>query len=329
MIDFQSVFIDFHIFFNVEKTIGRSMHVKKLEVASLAFDESAFYDIGTRFGTNVKPYSKYGLAYDTKNLNPFLMTKDTGPYLNLTRDSGVNIRPVDIKYEHGIYIPINNDKSPSYELGGFRFWYRWEYLAFPTFQIKVLELKFGNVICDGYIVPTEDPERAKFLLVDRVAHTLYPDVAFFVGAQTVVEPYLQAGLWNSIQVVFDRNIENIGKHGSLSLLPGPIWQNIATFENSNESVDYYKSTKLWQDVKNQNPLWSDVDDETWAQITKGNKVANYFVNIQSVHKSILGTESLVSADDNILTFPNSGLTYYSDLGFETYTLKAGNPVTVR
>jgi hypothetical protein len=64
-----------HLEWTVPGIISNPLVVKKMQYASQAFNEVSSNPVGTRFGSPVFPYLKYGSYFDYKSRNPYRIYK--------------------------------------------------------------------------------------------------------------------------------------------------------------------------------------------------------------------------------------------------------------
>jgi hypothetical protein len=122
LVDFNDYYVTVHIELSTNGIINNPIQIKKMSLASLAYDESAFYSISSPDGYNLYPFSRYNKFYVYKNKNPFTVYKDSTSYMHTTADSGISVLPYESAATRGITIPINQQQASSYTLGGVQLW---------------------------------------------------------------------------------------------------------------------------------------------------------------------------------------------------------------
>lgn len=324
---FKSTMMCFHIKMDLRKTLRRAIAVNSLEACSLAFDNDSFYNIGTKYGSQVYPVSKSGLAYLTKTLNPFLITKESAPYLYLTESSGIQVLPEATFYERGIYIPINKDRAPRYKLGAVRIWMRYEYDNFATVPVKIFEINANNVRCHGYLIQDADTNRARIFLYDPDTRMESDNIRYVQEDNEVFRPYLVAGRWVSLSFVFGKDIDMSSTEGSLILMPGMTFQNVGIFQASNEAVQNLSFRSIWDDYETEQWLeLFDSGERDWSDVYRQINKSSYYVDGALLYKSLIGTESITTPDDGVATVNQSDMLFYQDIAFQNFILRPGEPL---
>jgi hypothetical protein len=104
--------------------ISSPIEIKTMQLCSFATDyvQQKFKNgISTKFGQKIYP-SNYVVPsnyYDYKNKRNYLISKDSNPYLYLTKDSGITLTEFTenySNYEDSIMIPINENLEADYNL---------------------------------------------------------------------------------------------------------------------------------------------------------------------------------------------------------------------
>ncbi len=150
-VDFNELAIVYHLEFNIRGILTKPITLRRLELASQAFNDNSFNPVGTRFGVDLFPYTRAGLYYDYKSKNPFSIYKGSTPYLYLNRTSGIEIRgQYDPLKSRGIAIPINRTLSDNYRVSAMQVWMRSDLDKFPLVETE-LNVEVGGVLMKGFL----------------------------------------------------------------------------------------------------------------------------------------------------------------------------------
>ena len=328
---FKNMMMAFHIKFDLRKSLKRLVALNSLEACSLAFDNESFYNIGTKFGTQVYPVSRSGVAMLAKPYNPFVITKESSGYLYLTGDSGIQLMPETTVYERGLYVPINKTKAPNFELGALRFWMRYGYDYFPSVPIKIFEIHSQDTRYIGYLVPDSDKDRARIFVLDANTRQEVDSIKYVQEDMEVFRPYMTSQRWCSVAFVFGSRIDLSREEGYLLLMPGVTFQNIGIFESSNEAIQNLSLRSIWRNYSSGD--WQDVlnpgtGDRPWEEIYKQIHESIFFVDAELIYKSLIGTESVIANDNVPYALSESNVKFYQDIVFRNFVMRAGEPVSV-
>lgn len=326
----NNLLVGIHIKFDVKKSTYKSTVVKRCELTSVCFDNNSLYSIGTKFGSNVYAIARYGNAIVSKTFNPFLITKDSSSYLYLTKNSGITLLDVNTDYERGIYIPINENAVKDFKLGAIRLWLRYNNENFSTERKKLFEISIKNKTYFGYLTKDFDNDRAFIKLIDSLTNEEVKNIKYIQEDIEVSKCVLTSQRWSSISIMFADSIDLNEYAGSLILFPGATYQNIAFYENSNESVYNVIQSDQWLDIKdyNNNSLpddeWNDIDNLKWYQVLNRKLTQTYFIDTIPIYRSLIGTQSEKINDTKpINTKYKSSVNLYKDVTLSSYVLKKG------
>lgn len=327
----HNMMVGLHVRFDVPRARQKSALVKQIEVASIAVDSDKFHLIGTKYGQDVWPFGRSGNAYLPKPYNPFVITKDSAPYLYLTKDSGIQILQESVDYERGIYIPINQSAAPDFKLGAIRMWLRYEDESFPATPRKIFEINSKDRVCHGYLIRDYDTDRARLYLLDTLTDEECANIKYIQEDIDVYRSVLTSERWTSVSIMFGDSISLDRQEGSLILMPGVTFQNIGIYENSNEAIFAMLTNNKWQDIVSEFATWQEViDSGVWDIILNEMSMASYFVDTVPIYRSLIGTESIQIEDNHgQSTVVQSSVKLYSDVEFRTFVLRQAEPYSVR
>ena len=86
-VDFNSLAMFVEVSTSIDGVSDKLVAIDTLQLSSISLNNSHGTPIGTKFGTDVYPYSKNGFYYDFKTRNPFSIYKGSTPYLYLNKNS--------------------------------------------------------------------------------------------------------------------------------------------------------------------------------------------------------------------------------------------------
>jgi len=285
IINFADAYVTFHLELKTDGINTNPVRLHRMSLASLAFDQSTLYPINTTTGNNVYPFVKNGSSYSTKTRNPFLIYKDSMPYLYLTGDSGISTIAYDEidsdSITRGISLPINNGKDEEYSLSGFNIWLCYNQSKLITKSQKLFSVITSDNKYNFYIEPEYGGKRGYLKAYSAIQsrEVPYSNVLLYQNGIEMEKPYLRPSIWSMITVAFPTPLQFNNYIGQLEVNPGIVFNNVALFnQNIERSVD-------------------------------------------DIFESHLGLSHIVASDQTTLSFDNKDLLVYNDIEWTTFSGK--------
>lgn len=285
IVDFKNMYLTFHIEIKSSGINTGNFQLQKMSLASLSFDSNNLFGIGTSNGNKIYPFTRQSVSYSPKLNNPFLIYKESTPYLYLTSESGIQTLPYsDLDNEgfiRGTSIPINISKSQGYQLYGFQIWTLYN----NSYSFNERKKLFGIYANDKEIIFYAEPEyggkRAIISAYEKIAtiETKYTNVIYHqngIKQNIYVEPLK----WSMFTIEFASPLTFNGASGQLELYSGSIFNNISLYNSSINNI---------------------VDD---------------------IFESHLGLSNIVHQDSTTLSIDSDALEFYSGVSWSTFTDKA-------
>ena len=265
LIDFENYYITIHLEMRVRGIKSKPVNVKRMSLTSLAFDESTEYEIGTRSGHSIIPFTRSDLNYNYKSKNPFLIYRDSTPYLYLTGDSGISVLPYNSQSLRGVSFPINDHAAASYKLTGLQFWmfYNKDSVISSTQKIATIIGTEANAgitdFYDIFLIPELNGKRGSLRIYKN--NTLYTNASLFINGRIIDDMKIVPLEWTSVLISFTESNDIIlnSKVGKFEIYEGFLANNVAFFQQ--QFVNFF--SKLTQGEQ-----WSDIDNENWDYPTQ-------------------------------------------------------------
>ena len=260
LIDFENYYITIHLEMRVRGIKSKPVNIKRMSLTSLAFDETSEYKIGTRSGHSIIPFTRSGLNYDYKEKNPFLIYRDSTPYLYLTGDSGISVLSYESENLRGISFPINDHQATNYKLTGLQFWmfYNKDSVISSTQKVATIiatEANAGiNDYYDIFLVPELNGKRGSLKVYKN--DELYTNAKFFINGRIIDEMKIVPLEWTSILISFTdtSDITLNSKIGKFEIYEGFLANNVAFFQQ--EFVNFFSKLTTGRQ-------WTDLDAGDW------------------------------------------------------------------
>lgn len=287
-VNFDDAYITIHMEMKSEGVKTSPTKLQRMSIASLAFDQYDIYALNSPTGNKFYPFTRQASSYSSKIKNPFLIYKDSTPYLYLTGDSGAYSIPYpelvteSSNYERGLSLSINPKRKSTYEINGFHLWINYNKNKFITDREKIFSIYSNNKKIIFYVEPEIRYTRGKVVpyLSEVSGEQIDVNTKMYQnGIQ--MEPYLYPMSWSLISVTFDEPMDFDNTIGQLEIYPGVIFNNVALFE---------------RDINGR------VDD---------------------IFESHLGLSNVVAQDSSTLSVDSDGLDIFTNVTWSTFS---GKPV---
>jgi len=326
-VDFNDLSIVTHLEANLKNSERNNIVVKKLSYASQALNESDASPIGTRFGTDIYPYTKTGIYYDFKKNNPFSIYTGSSPYLYLTKNSGIQLRgKFDPLINRGLLVPINESRAEGFKVIAMQLAVRFDGDYFPYAPTQIFEIQSQDSYIKFYMVAC-DPSgrRAKIYALDARTGLVQDGIGFYWNGKIVKEPIITLQEWGFLGVNFLSSLNFSFFEGAVRLT-GPVLFN---------SISYYQSTNL-QEVQNiserpwfrvrvlgssTQPLRWDFWDSpsfNWNKVLVLSEKSYYGVDPSDVYKSYTGTNKIIVDDERPISIGNYSYTVFTDVNWSQF-----------
>lgn len=289
IIDFNDAYITIHMEMKSPGINTAPIKIQRMSIASLAFDEASLYPIGSGTGQKIYPFTREGISYINKAKNPFLIYKDSTPYLYLTGDSGIQTLPypeiegdASESFRRGMSLPLNQNRKQDYTVYGMHMWSFYNKSNTISSRERMFSVSYQDTRYDFYLEPDSNGKRAKIVpyVYGLVSDTLATDILMYQNG-IKQDVYVYPLTWSLISIRFENPISLSSIRGQLEIYPGTIFNNITVFEQNIEKR---------------------VDD---------------------IFESHLGLSNIVAQDSSTLAVNFDQVNIFSDISFNTFT---GKPV---
>lgn len=314
--DFNDYFITVHILLKSRGINTENINIKRMSLASSAFDNDSFYAINTPTTAKVYPVAKVEDQYVYERNIPTLVNNESAPYLYLTKDSGfTNIPDSDGRLVKGVSVPLNPELKGDFTFTGIQMFML--YNGDDEFTERKI---IGKIITPAYsyditLIPESNSKRAFIKLFD--SNTRYEKTGFkyYLDGKLVTNLVIKPEYWYHIGVSFEQeNIDLGGMLGELEIYQGFCVNNIGTFKQMNTISSQFLSANEWLNVYSAVDadglitglpydwsLWS-TGSTLWLEVLNeqllGQEQKSF--DISSIFDSYAGVSSAIVVDDTTL-----------------------------
>ena len=326
-VDFNDLSIVTHLEANLKNSERNNIVVKKLSYASQALNESDASPIGTRFGTDIYPYTKTGIYYDFKKNNPFSIYTGSSPYLYLTKDSGIQLRgSFDPLINRGLLIPINESRAEGFKVIAMQMAVRFDGDYFPYAPTQIFEIQSKDSYIKFYMVACDPTgRRAKVYALDARTGLVQDGIGFYWNGKIVKEPIITLQEWGFLGVNFLSSLSFSFFEGAVRLTGPVLFNSISYYQSTNLQEVQNISERPWFRVKvlgssTQPLLWDFWDSPAfnWNKVLVLSEKSYYGVDPSDVYKSYTGTNKIIVDDERPISLENYSYTIFTDVNWSQF-----------
>ena len=324
-VDFNDLSIVTHIETNLKNSERDNVVIKKLSYSSQALNESDSSPIGTRFGTDIYPYTKTGIYYDFKKNNPFSIYTGSSPYLYLTKNSGIQLRgKYDPLINRGLLIPINESRAEGFKVIAMQMAVRFDGDYFPYAPTQIFEIQSQDSYIKFYMVACDPTgRRAKVYAVDGRTGLIQDGIGFYWNGKVVKEPILTLQEWGFLGINFSSSLNFSFFEGAVRLTGPLLFNSISYYQSTNLQEVQSVSERPWFRVKllnNEGIDWEFWDNGSfnWNNVLILSETSYYGVDPSDVYKSYTGTNKIIVDDERPVSLGDYSYTIFTDVNWNQF-----------
>lgn len=307
--------------------------IKSLQISPFTLNKNSNTLIGTRLGLNFKEYHESGVD------NPFLIYKESSPYLYMTNKSGIKLAgDFSTDMERGLALIINPSKAPKFYLSTMQMFVNYNNDKFsetkePFFEIKNKKsgyehLKF-YIISDnaadtvgkieGYVVAADLTETK----IDSAGISYYIDGHQYPSGE---DPQLELNEWHGLSINFPKLLDFSDNDEYTINLTGPVLVNNISYYRVGEGTVSQKTTKVsWSTVAASPNTWDTwKQTDTWSTVLYESFENISGINQDTIYDILLGTNKIVVDTDtnsNTLKLRDCSYVVYDKIEWQSEVIK--------
>jgi hypothetical protein len=320
-----------HLEWKIPGIITSPLVVKKLQYASQAFNERTSNPVGTRFGTPVFPYLKYGSYFDYKSKNPYRIYKGSTPYLYLTKNSGLEkVGDYSALVNRGFSIPVNQNLAQSYRVIALQLFLRYGRDRFPSDPEQIFEIESKDNYIKFFIVANDESgTRARIYGLNAKTGNFENGIAFYWNGKVVREPVITLSDWGVLGISFPNTLNFDSYAGGFRVTGSVLVNSISQYQSTSLQEIQRQTLRSWfltdfisvtsedrydWDFWNQEYNWNGVLVISTSTVTG--------VNPSDIYKVYTGTNKLIVDDEIPLRFNGYEYNAYQGVTWQTRILPA-------
>jgi hypothetical protein len=320
-----------HLEWTVPGIITNPLVVKKMQYASQAFNERTSNPVGTRFGTPVFPYLKYGSYFDYKSKNPYRIYKGSTPYLYLTKNSGLEkVGDNSALVNRGFSIPVNQNLAQSYRVIALQLFLRYGRDRFPSEPEQIFEVESKDNYIKFFIVANDDSgTRARIYGLNAKTGNFENGIAFYWNGKLVREPVITLNDWGVLGISFSNTLNFDSYVGGFRITGSVLVNSISQYQSSSLQEIQRQTLRSWflaDFVSITSPdrydwdFWS--EDYNWNGVLVISSSTLSGVDPSDIYKVYTGTNKFIIDDETPLRFNGYEYNTYQGITWQSRTLPA-------
>lgn len=325
-VNMENLAVVVHLEIVVDGITTYPLTVKTLQLAAQSLNHTKPTAIGTRFGKDIYPYTKSGLATNYKAKNPYIIYKNSSPYLYLTKNSGIQPTGVFLNgVSRGITIPVNTSLASQFTVIAAQISLRSNLESFSTTPTQIFEIQGKTKYTQFYMVATDSSgQRAKIYAIDAATGRQDSNISFYLNGNFVQNPVITTKDWAIIGIACTDPMSFNSYVGAFRLTGPLVFNNISYYEKTDVQQIIQQIGRPWAEVLQpvSSPVdWTYWDESTWAEVLNLRSVTEYDVDPSNIYKAYTGTNKVVAQDDKVLSFSTYEYFAYKDVAWQSQILK--------
>lgn len=326
-LDWDKWAIVFHVELNDNASNLKPYQIRHLQVAAKTLDYAPtipteqnpvgtkYNPIGTKYSVDLYPYTYSGGTYDYKSKNPYLVYKQSTPYLYLTKHSGIRFcGDYDSGVDRGIFFEIGNS-SLNIKINSIQMSILADIEQFPTTAVKVFEIVSKNETIPFYLKSINASNTKGRIYTDSVTNI----PIYYLNGKIVAEPVLELDEWNFLGLSFLNPIDISESVGKIKITSNILVDNISFYGLDTENNSQKITILSWSTVDN--AAWNALT--TWQYTTLSDYYKIYDNGMKEIFKTYTGTNKILAdTSSNTKNIEFNGYKYigYMDIERNTITL---------
>jgi hypothetical protein len=309
-IKFSDLAIVVHVDMISDGVRTKPVSIPSIELTSQALDSELPTPVGTKFGVPIYPYTKSGLYFNYKKINPFRIYKRSSPYLFLSRNSGIELvgdyEPLE---NRGLTLPLNPGLASRSDVAAVQVLLRYSGDFFPYSSMPIFEIQSKDAYIKFYLVANQaNGKRAKIYAINSLTGLEENGIAFYINGKLVKNPTLSTKQWSMLGISFAAKLSLDSFSGAFRI-NGPILVNhLSYYQSTGLQEKVFTTFRIWDRVKetinNQQLAWSfwkgslsALGTFSWNNVLVIGRASTLGISLPEIFKTYVGTNKTIF-DDN-------------------------------
>lgn len=317
-VDFNTISMVYSVRFKVFGILHNKLSLRKIEFAAKSLNANGSNPVTSRYGIDLIPYKLASGIPDYKGVNPYVIDKESVPYLYLTRKSGIELRNGLNNLNRGLGIDINPVLDIKYSLSAIQMFIRSDLWAFPEDPVLIFEIEYANDTIEFYIkANSSNADRAIIFAKTKSTSALFTELYYYLDGIYVTEPTISIQRWTVLGISFPINLNLNSYNGKINLKHLMTFNNISFYKGTNSQLEQQVLFRTWGEVNDQN--WNVWDNSNWDNVLVKSRNSRYIVNAGEVYKNYVGTNKYIVDDNEGIYIETDSLRVFKDATWQSST----------
>jgi hypothetical protein len=338
-VDINNISINVYLEFVVDGININPVKIRSLQLSSQSYGHSP-NKIGTKFGTDLVPFSRSGQYFNYKMAPALNIYKGSSPYLYNTSDSGIELKvPYSNKNIQGISMPINKTAADFFKIGSMQMSLKYGEDLLPQFPVKIFEIAYRDNSISFFLV-ADSPSRKRgqiYAINDRTGR-LQGSTIFFSNGIPVKRAVVYPNSWLVLGLSFPAFLSFSGFTGAIRFTSPIMFNNISYLQTNRADDEERFGFRQWFSVRSQlgDPLdwgyWAgkelvgeeviDLPEEgfTWEQVLLFSSILREEIDASTIYNTFTGTERITSEGDRPFTLKGYQYSVLKDIRWSSNTV---------
>jgi hypothetical protein len=308
--------------------------IPSIELTSQALDSKLPTAVGTKFGVPLYPYTKSGIYFNYKRVNPFRIYKRSTPYLFLSRNSGIElVGDYEPLVNRGLTVPLNPKLASRSDVAAVQVLLKYSGDFFPYSSTPIFEIQSKDAYIKFYLVATHpNGKRAKIYAINSNTGLEENGVAFYINGKLVKSPTLSTKQWSMLGISFAAKL-NLNSFSGAFRINGPILVNhLSYYQSTGLQEKIFTTFRIWDRVKetiaNQQLAWnfwkgslSSLGTFSWDNVLVIGQSSTLGISLPEIFKTYVGTNKTIFDDDDGVVLSGYRFRTYRRVTPVTFTKK--------
>ena len=323
-VNFNDISVNIHIELSVPGIISNPVKIRSLQLSSQALGSSP-NKIGSRFGAELFPYSKYGTYTDYKSVKPFSVYKRSSPYFYTTSNSGIRSRgEFSVSGANGISLQINKNRNRFFKVSAFQMALKYDDEVFPAAPVPIFEIEDINKKIIFYLVAEKSSSKRGYIYaINENSGRPETDVIYNLDGKAVNKAAVNLNSWFVLGLAFRNPLDFSDFVGAFRVTNPILFNSVSYYQITEADEAENFSYRKWYAVRSEpdNTLdWDYWDEESWQQVLFLSEAEPTILDPSKIYRQYTGTDRITFASDYNINLQGYRYSFFKDVKWSRQVL---------